>query len=31
MPGVACVTLGVQVTRMPHLDFLLEIEAMAIV
>ncbi len=31
MPGVACITLGVQVARMTHPDLLLEIEAMAVV
>ena len=31
MPGVACITTGVQVARMTHPDLLLEIEAMAVV
>ena len=31
MPGVACITTGIQVARMTHPDLLLEIEAMAVV
>ena len=30
MPGVACITTGVQVARLTHPDLLLEIEAMAV-
>jgi enamine deaminase RidA (YjgF/YER057c/UK114 family) len=31
MPGVACITTGIQVARMTHPDLLLEVEAMAVV
>ena len=31
MPGVTCITTGIQVARMTHPDLLLEIEAMAVV
>lgn len=31
MPGVPCITTGIQVARMTHPDLLLEIEAMAVV
>ena len=31
MPGVTCVTLGVQVARLSHAELLLEVEAMAVV
>ena len=31
MPGVACITTGIQVARMTHPDLLREIEAMAVV
>ncbi len=31
MPGVTCITTGIQVARMTHPDLLLEVEAMAVI